>query len=146
VIAPQREKISYGEDLSVCCFVVWGSRTATSSAVVPGAKPSTSTPVVDDDAPRIINGGSSTAFFFASCLPPIPANALLRSLELGCSGVPLVICRPTLPLIRAPSSPPSIPLCFANLSCVHRESMSRFESSRSLSLPEEEFGFVPWTM
>jgi hypothetical protein len=145
VIAPQREKISYGEVVSACRIVVWGTRTATSSAVVPGAKPSTSTPVVDD-APRITNGGSSTAFFFASCLPPIPANALLRILEFGCSAVPLVICRPTLPLIRAPSSPPSIPLCFANLSCVHRESMSRFESSRSLSLPEEEFGFAPWTM
>jgi hypothetical protein len=145
VITPQRENISYGENLSVCCLVVWGSRTATSSAVVPGASPSTSTPVVDD-APRITNGGSSTAFFFASCLPPIPANALLRSLELECSGAPLVICRPMLPLIRAPSSPPSIPLCFANLSCVHCESMSRFESSRSLSLPEEELGFAPWRM
>jgi hypothetical protein len=143
VITPHRENISYDE-LSVFCFMEWSSRTATSSAVVPGARPSTSTPVVED-APRIANGASSTTFFLASCLPPIPAKALLSILELGCSGAPLVICRPTLPLIRAPSSPPSIPLCFANLSCVHCESMSRFESSRSLGLPDEEFGFVPLT-
>lgn len=86
--------------------------TATSSAVVPGASPSTSTLVPEfKEAPLIDKPAPSELPRLGSDVPRTPASALFTSLEAEASPplpVPLAICRPTPPLSRAPSSPPSI--------------------------------------